>query len=95
MYTIGNRMSLGDAFLNRQIFLSRASVSTFFVLQHLRYGKHVQSVAMWLGSLAFCCAVCRVALAHSLESPVFVCSGGVETINPLHIRINICLHSLF
>jgi hypothetical protein len=28
-YTIGNRMSLGDAFLNRQIFFGRASVSTF------------------------------------------------------------------
>jgi hypothetical protein len=29
MYTIGNRTSLGDAFLNRQIFFGRASVSTF------------------------------------------------------------------
>jgi hypothetical protein len=93
MYTIGNRMSLGDAFLNRQIFFGRASVSTF--LYYNIYGTvstFSRSPCGWevlLSVVPF-----AVLPWHSLESPVFVYSGGVETINPLHIRINICLHSL-
>jgi hypothetical protein len=57
--------------------LRRARPRPDMVVQNVRYGKHVQVVAMWLGGLAFR-AVCRVALG-TLEFCVTWLPGEVET----------------